>query len=341
MKPLRVMIFDQSASVRTLLSREIQSRSDLACVGSAPATALRESFLEIEGSDVVVIGIDQLEPTQLSDLVTRFERKGTPAIVLCAPGKLPLAEKQCPKQWLSLEKPRSPKGWQSLCSTVVSALEGLEIHPDNGTSPGKQIVKWGQVGSKLDLITIGGSAGGPDATGVMLKAIGESLEEAAVVIVQHIGEGFEADYVQWLERLIPWTNVRVAEDGEVLAPGNVRIAGSGSHLEISPGKSLRLDRESSPVHGHRPSVDHLFKSLSQASPEKSAAVLLSGMGVDGVEGLLSLKRAGFLTLVQDRSTCSVFGMPREALERGAASTSLPPAELGKVLRGLIVVGREQ
>jgi two-component system chemotaxis response regulator CheB len=169
----------------------------------------------------------------------------------------------------------------------------------------------------------------------MLKAVGTSLQKTTVVIVQHISEGFESGYVDWLSRILSWVDVGIGGDGEPLLPGRIRLAGPGGHLQISKGAILRTDLKSSPRHGHRPSIDHLFQSLARWEPRGSAGVLLSGMGIDGVEGLLSLKRVGCPTLVQDEASSTVFGMPRVALERGAASMALPPEALGRVLREMI------
>jgi chemotaxis response regulator CheB len=109
------------------------------------------------------------------------------------------------------------------------------------------------------------------------------------------------------------------------------VAPPGAHLRVDAQGALRLDAVTPPRRGHRPSADELFLSLAEHFPCQSAGILLSGMGSDGVEGLLALRRAGGLTLVQDGSSSAVFGMPRVALERGAADIALPPAELAAAL----------
>ena len=114
-----------------------------------------------------------------------------------------------------------------------------------------------------------------------------------------------------------------------------------AYYVLPPGLRLRLhlDRDTPPRRGgHRPSVDDLFSSCAEVAPAETAGVLLTGMGADGVEGLLALRQAGGLTLVQDEASSIVFGMPRVALERGATEIALPPRELARVLAPLAAKG---
>jgi two-component system chemotaxis response regulator CheB len=125
--------------------------------------------------------------------------------------------------------------------------------------------------------------------------------------------------------------VRVAQDGEAPPPGAVRLAPGGSHLVLEPGGTLHLDAQT-PARGvHRPAVDELFFSCAAACPRQVAGVLMTGMGTDGAEGLAALRRAGGLTMVQDEASSVIFGMPRAALELGAAEVSLPPHGLARAL----------
>ncbi len=336
MKSFRVGVFDRSPSIRALLKRTVESAEGLTCAKSAPPSVLLEEDAGLDTVDGMVIGLARGEEESWPALFADINRAGVPAVILSPPGQSDLGSGAQSERCFFLEKPRHPQGWKSFGSILLSALERLESQKaeDQGQGVG---VRRG-LSSRLDLIAVGCSAGGPDATGEMLKTIGRALEKTSVVVVQHIGEGFESEYVQWLSRILPWVNVGVGQDGEKLLPGHVRVAGHGAHLEITEGPSLRLDREGPPDHGHRPSVDRLFQSLARSKPLGSAGVLLSGMGIDGVEGLLSLSRAGCLTMVQDRESSAVFGMPRVALERGAATIVQPPEALGTVLRGHIETG---
>ncbi|HBL29439.1 MAG TPA: chemotaxis response regulator protein-glutamate methylesterase, partial [Acidobacteria bacterium] len=113
----------------------------------------------------------------------------------------------------------------------------------------------------------------------------------------------------WLNSQLPF-DVRLAKDGEMLRKGTVRLAPGGSHLRMEAEGVLRLDTRTPARRGHRPSVDELFLSCAESCPREVAGVLMTGMGADGVEGLLALRKAGGLTLVQDEASSVVFGMPR-------------------------------
>jgi len=289
-----------------------------------------EQGADIDTVDMMVIGLARGDERSWPALAANLTQSRLPVVVLSPPGQSDLESSGRLEQILFLEKPRHPRGWQTFSSNLLSALGQLE---DQNCDRLEESMM-----SSLGLIAVGCSAGGPDATGEMLKTIGTSLLKTSVVVVQHIGEDFQAEYVQWLRRVLPWVNVDVGEDGEKLLPGCVRVAGQGAHLEVTEGPALRLDRNAPPDHGHRPSVDRLFESVARSIPRSSVGVLLSGMGVDGVEGLLSLSRAGCLTLVQDRESSAVFGMPRVALERGAAAIVQPPDALGRALKDRIETG---
>ena len=184
----------------------------------------------------------------------------------------------------------------------------------------------------LRWVGIGASTGGPAALRDLLDAMPEAFPQT-LLVVQHITGGFEAGLADWLNREFPF-DVRLAVDGEVPGPGKVRLAPAGAHLRLERGGALHLDTTRGPRGGHLPAVDELFSSMAQSHPESSAGVILTGMGADGVEGLAELKAAGGLTIAQDGPSCVVYGMPRVAVERGAADLELLPGEIGPYLCGL-------
>jgi two-component system chemotaxis response regulator CheB len=149
-------------------------------------------------------------------------------------------------------------------------------------------------------------------------------------VVQHIALGFDAGLAEWLARELE-IDVATAEEGAALRPGTVRIAPPGAHLRLDTSGELHLDRFTPPVRGHRPSANILFESMLDHDPHRVAAVLLSGMGRDGAEGMLALHRAGAFTVAQDEASCAVFGMPRAALDLGATDLALSPCEIGRLL----------
>lgn len=339
MNPIRVMVFDQAASIRALLKRTVEESDNLVCVGSHPTAVFLENDMELESVGAMIIGFDQNEVETMAIFAASLARLRIPAVVLIAGEGPARGSIGWPEDCVILGKPLNPQGWEGLCASLAPTLEGME-NGNRGHIDQSERIPRGLIHG-LDFVAVGGSAGGPEATGEMLQCVGEALEQTAVAIVQHIGAGFETEYVQWLGRILPWADIGIAQDGEPLSAGQIRLAGPGVHLEISEGPVCRFDRESPPFQGHRPSVDHLFQSLARSKPVRSAGVLLSGMGIDGVEGLLSLRRAGCLTLAQDQASSTVFGMPGSAITTGAALIAQPPAALGTVLRSHIERGRDK
>jgi chemotaxis response regulator CheB len=178
-------------------------------------------------------------------------------------------------------------------------------------------------------LALGASIGGPAALRELLAELPSPLP-LRVVIVQHIAHGVERTLGDWLQDELGM-NVRSAVEGELPPVGAVRLAPAGAHLRVTAAGRLSLDAESPPRGGHRPSIDELFRSLAATFPRQTAAVLLSGSGEDGAVGLLALRRAGAFCLVQDEASAAAFGMPRAALELGAAELALAPRDLGRRL----------
>lgn len=175
---------------------------------------------------------------------------------------------------------------------------------------------------RVELIAIGASAGGVEALHGLLPLLPADLPP--VVVVQHMPTAFCAAFARWLDECCE-LHVQLARDGDRLTPGHVLVAPGGGHLlaaRLGPQLLCRLDR-GDPVKRHRPSVDALFTSLVRTCGATCVAVLLTGMGDDGVDGMLALRHAGATTIAQDQGSSVVYGMPREAARRGAASEVLP------------------
>ncbi|MCO8144115.1 CheB methylesterase domain-containing protein [Rhodovulum tesquicola] len=179
------------------------------------------------------------------------------------------------------------------------------------------------------LILIGASTGGVDALIRVLS--GFPADCPPTLVVQHTSGTFSAGLARLLDRASP-ARVLEAEDRQPLVPGTVLLApGKDHHLEIARGNGshCRL-REGPPVSGHRPSVDALFHSAVPVAARVSAAIL-TGMGRDGAEGMLALRRAGAHTIGQDQASALVYGMPRAAHELGAVCEQLPIGRIGQAL----------
>ncbi|MBW4470325.1 MAG: chemotaxis response regulator protein-glutamate methylesterase [Stenomitos rutilans HA7619-LM2] len=178
------------------------------------------------------------------------------------------------------------------------------------------------------IIAIGSSTGGPKMLATVLSKLPVGCK-AAIVVVQHVDVQFAAGLVSWLDQQISLP-VRVAKAGEPLEAGTVLVAGTNDHLYIKPDLTLGYIRD--PIdYPYRPSVDVLFKSLADRTTQRGTAVLLTGMGRDGAEGLLALRSCGWHTIAQDKASCVVYGMPKAAVELNAAIAVLPPEAIATAL----------
>lgn len=178
------------------------------------------------------------------------------------------------------------------------------------------------------LIAIGSSTGGPAALVGCLAPLPTDLG-AAVLVAQHIEAQFAPGLARWLNDQIALP-VEIVREGDPPRPGKVQLAASNDHLVLR--RDGRLGYSPEPLQEpYRPSVNALFRSLLQPGMRPGLAVLLTGMGRDGGQGMLSLRQAGWHTIAQDESSCSVYGMPRAAVELGAAVEVLPPDAIARSL----------
>jgi len=187
-------------------------------------------------------------------------------------------------------------------------------------------------GQRDRLVAIGASAGGPAALATLLSALPASFP-AALVIVQHVDEQFAPGLVSWLSS---HTRLRVllAEEGDRLCPGTVFLAAKEHHLVLASPTHLGYTRH--PVDcSYQPSVDVFFKSVERNWQGTAVGVLLTGMGRDGAEGLKALRDRGHHTIAQDEATSAVFGMPRAAIQLGAAIDILALDKIGPCLTNML------
>jgi two-component system, chemotaxis family, protein-glutamate methylesterase/glutaminase len=172
------------------------------------------------------------------------------------------------------------------------------------------------------VVAIGTSTGGTEALRVLLMAL--PLDAPGFVVVQHMPEVFTANFAERLNQLCA-VDVREAKDGDRVRPGLVLIAPGNRHTMINRNGAQYMVRvvDGPLVARHRPSVDVLFRSVAQAAGANAVGVIMTGMGDDGADGLLEMKKAGGSTIAQDEATSVVFGMPKVAIERGAVDDVLP------------------
>jgi two-component system chemotaxis response regulator CheB len=333
---IRVLLVDDSPSVRAVLRRFFSRTRDIEVVGEAPDGAQAvQAVVELQPHVVVMdLQMPVLDGYEATERIMAV--RPTPIVVLSSRAnrnQMQTAFEAMRRGALEvLPKPEDTASWQQLAESLpetVRAVAEARAAPRPRRARAVRAEALADSPVELRWVALGASTGGP-------AAIREFLEEVPAdapvgfLIVQHIAAGFELGFADWLNKEFPF-DVRLARDGEVLRRGAVRLAPGGAHLKLEAEGVVVLDTETPPRRGHRPSVDELFLSCAAHCPRQVAGVLMTGMGADGVEGLLALRRAGGVTLVQDEASSVVFGMPRVALERGAADVALPPRALARAL----------
>lgn len=183
------------------------------------------------------------------------------------------------------------------------------------------------------LCVIGASTGGPNALAVVLGGLPKDLN-AAVIIIQHVDQHFAPGLVEWLNEKSQLP-VYLAKTGDQLTSGKVWVAGSNDHLILDGHNRLAYTRDPSGL-VYRPSVNVFYDSVVDNWHGKSVGVLLTGMGADGANGLLRMKKSGIYTIAQDKDTCAVYGMPKAAAELGAADIILPLSEIAREINRVIM-----
>lgn len=342
-----VLVVDDSPSVRAVLRRFFSRTRDIRVVGEAA-----------DGEQAVQMVIDLQPQVVVMDLqmpvldgYAATERimavRPTPIVVLSSRAnrnQMQTAFEAMRRGALEvLPKPEDTASWQQLAESLPETVRTVALAqtaPRAARRPRiAQPAPLVHSSQELRWVAIGASTGGPAAIRELLDEVPADAP-VGFLIVQHIASGFELGFADWLNKELP-LDVRLAQDGEALRRGMVRLAPGGSHLLLEAGGVLRLDPDTPARKGHRPAVDELFLSCAANGPREVAGVLMTGMGADGVEGLLALRQAGGITLVQDEASCVVFGMPRVALEKGAADVALPPRALARTLIRLWTPGGER
>ena len=182
------------------------------------------------------------------------------------------------------------------------------------------------------IVAVGTSTGGPPALRTVLGELPATFR-APVVVVQHISNGFTDGLARWLNETIA-LRVKLAEGGETLLAGTAYIAPDGVHLQVT-GQGRAALLQESPMDGHLPSVTALFNSVAKQYGRAAVGVLMTGMGRDGANGLYAMKQEGAYTIAQDEASSVVFGMPKEAINMGAASEVLALQKISQKIKELI------
>lgn len=319
---IRVLIVEDSQVVRESLINILQSDPDIKVVGAAVngleavamAASLRPDVITMDiqmpkmnGVEATKIIMEQ-SPTRIIVVSASFDKEESrPSFEAIKAGALTLVDKP---RGLHHEDYSSIKN--NLIKTVktMSAVKVITRwrQKDPAPAPGKAQ----KASSKV--LAIGASTGGPAALSIILKGLPADLS-VPVIIVQHMTPGFGPAFASWLNSESPLP-VKIAQMGEVLAPGNVFIGPDNYHIGLDRSDKVILTTEKLSYNHHRPSINYMFDTIARSYGAKSIGVLLTGMGEDGALGLREIKQAGGRTIAQDEASSVVFGMPKSAIALG-------------------------
>jgi two-component system chemotaxis response regulator CheB len=344
MAAVRVLVVEDSVTVRKYLCEVLAEDANVEIVGEAGDGKQAIELCRTLRPDVVTM--DMMLPVMSGLSATEYIMAHCPTPILIVSSSVNRGELFKTYDALAagavdvLEKPHgndTDAEWERQFVATVKLISRVHVitHPRArlgalGRAPSPRTAPLRpSVVSRTEIVAIGASTGGPGAIVEILRALPPSFP-VPVLFVLHIAEPFAAAFADWLDAQTEH-RVSYARDGDIVQarPGEVLMAPPDVHLSVRSGR-LRLT--SGPErHSCRPSVDVLFESVAAEYGSAGVACLLTGMGRDGAEGLLQVRRAGGATIAQDESTCVVYGMPREAVLLGAAESVLPLGDIAPAL----------
>ena len=340
---IKVLIVDDSALMRSMLSEVINSASDLEVVGVAPDPIVAREMIKTHNPDVLTLDIEMPKMDGLDFLARLMRLRPMPVVMISS---LTQRGSEATLQALELgavdflPKPKldSTAGIENyrveICEKVRAAYSARPRVPAKPSVTLKPLPHApfeaprsnpGGLPERVlqeKLVLIGASTGGTEAIKEVLCSL--PAKAPAILMVQHMPEMFTASFARRLDGLCQ-LRVKEAEHGEKVQPGTAYLAPGHSHLSVRRvvGGYVCELAQSEPVNRHRPAVDVLFNSAVSQVGANALGVILTGMGKDGAQGLLALRKAGAWTIGQDQDSCVVYGMPREAATIGALEEVAP------------------
>ena len=339
MKPIRVLIVDDSPTVQAVLKNVLAEESDIHIVGTASDPYEAKDLIVQKKPDVVTLDIEMPRMDGITFLKRLMSFRPLPVIMISSytrensvrtlealdAGAIDFVAKPTGDVKTGLE------GLKQEIVTKIRAAAQVKIKTSAlFAQPGKPSVHEAHIGPSDKVIAIGASTGGTRAIPRLLAAMPSNVN--GILIVQHMPPRFTKTFAQNLDAACP-LKVNEARDGNRIKRGTVLLAPGGLHLELvsdHEGYFVRL-REGKPVNYQRPSVDVLFYSVAEVAVDNAVGVLLTGMGNDGSDGLLAMKQAGAFTIAQDEATSVVFGMPGAAIDIGAADVVAPLGDISGIV----------
>jgi two-component system chemotaxis response regulator CheB len=340
-KPIRVLIIDDSALIRQLLTHILGADKEINVVGTAPDPFVARDKIKELNPDVVTLDLEMPRMDGLTFLEKLMAMRPMPVVVVST-----LTQKGADAALRALElgavdyvgKPRidvqngvTELGTELIAKVKTAAVARVSTR-SRGESVSKPIVFDHRLSTEGRIVAIGASTGGVETLQQLLTAMPANIP--ATLVTQHMPPGFTASFAKRLDARCAMS-VTEAADGARVLPGHVYIAPGGRHLELVRSGAHYFCRlhDGSNVSGHRPSVDVLFTSFAAAAGKNALGVILTGMGSDGAAGLLKMREAGAHTVGQDEASCVIYGMPKAAKLLGAVETELPLSKIPQEILG--------
>ncbi len=339
MSPIRVLIVDDSALIRGIMTEILSDDPAIEVVGTAPDPYIARDKIKSLQPNVLTLDVEMPKMDGLTFLQKLMAARPMPVVMVSS-----LTEQGAETTMQALEsgavdfvtKPSVDirQGLEDLAHQITSKVKiAAQATVKKRTPPAdceariKNLAAQSAMIKTTDsIIAIGASTGGTEALREFLEVLPPNTPP--ILMTQHMPERFTNTFADRLNQLCQ-IRVKEAQDGESVIPGQALLAPGNFHMELrrSGARYYVTLNQDAPVNRHRPSVDVMFRSVAQYAGSNSVGIILTGMGNDGAAGMLEMKQAGSMNFAQDENSCVVFGMPKEAIKAGGVDRILPLAEL--------------
>lgn len=337
-QPIRVLVADDSALMRELITSMLSSDPEIEVVGAVPDPLVAREMIKQLNPDVLTLDIEMPRMDGISFLEKIMALRPMPVVMISSltqeGAEATIRALECgavdfiAKPAVNLQAGLLAKQAEVIAKVKAAArvrVQRRELAPVEGAA---QLKRPPSYSSTEKVVVIGASTGGVEALNFVLHQM--PADAPAILITQHMPDGFTASFAR---RLDSSASIRVTEarDGDRVLPGHAYIARGDRHLRLgrSGANYVCCVGGTERVSGHCPSVDVLFHSAAESAAKNAIGVILTGMGKDGANGLLALRRSGAATLGQDEPSCIVYGMPKAAFESGAVQSEVPLSRMAQ------------
>lgn len=356
MKPHRILIIAGAAGVRVTLAEIVASDPTLEILGAVVDPFMAAKRIANEIPDAIILDMQTPRMGGLVFLKKLMRQCPLPVVVFSTPSaeespSMPTLQEAMEAGALDVflvPETEAKEFLRTSAADILGKVKGVIKHRNLTSVPLSLSVQpkltadvilpprppWSTVRTTKKIVCIGASTGGTDSLQVVLKKM--ATDCPGIVIVQHMPENFTNTFAQRLDTLCD-ISVREAQQGDLVLPGHALVAPGDQHLLlVRRGDHYAVELKKGPlVSRHRPSVDVLFRSAARSAGKNAIGVLLTGMGDDGAQGLLEMRQAGAHTIAEHESTCVVFGMPKEAINRGGAVFVVPLQKIAAQIVSLV------